>query len=176
MSSLLKGGTVLLVSVCFAAPDFGVDCGDGGSPGNYCGPGGRFQGVVGTAQIIGPPTISILTNTFDLSIINTGPTNGVDQPGQFIASQAPGNIPFMNYVLCLSPALNFQRLLPIQVPTNGALTTTISISNGAQAGGGGTTAIKLVPGTTHYFQRWNREPGVGTGSNLTDAVGVCIIP
>ena len=119
--------------------------------------------------------IELATNTFDLSIVNVGPTGGVDQPGQFIASQGSGDIPFMNYRLCLSTTNNFQRLVPIETPTNGALTTTFSISNGAQAGAG-TTAILLASGTTHYFQRWNREPGVGTGSNLTDAVGVCIIP
>ena len=146
-----------------------VTCGDGNQPGNYCGPGGTFNAVGVPATISAPATVSLASGSITLTA-----TNLIDQFGQFIGANAPDAFPFMNYLLCVSPN-SLQRLLPLQVPVGGTVITTVDFACGAQTPAG-CTAVNVIVNTTHYFQRWNREPGVLTGSNLTNGIAVCIVP
>ncbi|TDJ74574.1 MAG: hypothetical protein E2O39_04665 [Planctomycetota bacterium] len=147
----------------------GGGCGDGAFPGNYC-LNTPFSTGLPSMMSANQLSVSILANNLTISANNLPP-----QPGQFIGGAAPAQIPFQNGFLCIDPSA-LQRLLPITTASAaGVATIAVDFLNGAQAllGSG---PINVIAGTTHYFQRWNRDPGVGTGSNLSDGIGICIFP
>jgi hypothetical protein len=144
-------------------------CDDGGQSGNYCNPGGTFTAVGVPATISAPTSVSIASGSITLVA-----TNLIDQPGQFISANGPLAMPFANYMLCVD-TVSLQRLLPVMTPSGGVVTTVVNFANGAQTATG-TAPVNVLAGTTHYFQRWNREPGVGANSNLTNAIAVCMTP
>ena len=140
---------------------------DGGS--NYCQSNPFSTGQTSTIGS-NTGTASIAANDLVLTADNLP-----SQPGQFIASGAAFETPFQNGFLCVSPT-GLQRLLPISLPNaSGVATLAVDFVAGAQ-GLNGPIPVNVVAGTTHYFQRWNRDPGVGTGSNLSNGIAIAIVP
>lgn len=141
---------------------------DGGG-GNYCQSNPFSTGQPSTMHS-NLATVSIAANDLVLTADNLP-----SQPGQFIASSAPSELPFQNGFLCVNPT-GLQRLLPISLPDAGGVATiAVDFVAGAQ-GLAGSIPMNVVAGTTHYFQRWNRDPGAGTGSNLSDGIAIELVP
>jgi len=92
------------------------------------------------------------------------------QPGIFIASPTPTQIPFFNGFLCVSPT-GLQRFTTVNAPSGGIVTQGVDI-NSAAAGG-----LNVAAGQSYYYQRWNRDPAAGGGNaNFSDGVEVAYTP
>jgi len=130
---------------------------------SYCVSTTNSTGVAATISASG--TGSIAANDLILRV-----EGQAQQPGIFIASRSPVQIPFFNGFLCVSPT-GLQRFLTVSSPTNGVTTEAVDIPNATPGG------LNVSAGSSTYFQRWFRDPAAGGGSaNFSDGLDVLYLP
>jgi hypothetical protein len=94
--------------------------------------------------------------------------------GKFFYGPAQVQLPFGNGLLCAGPgAIGIFRLTPPQPanPDGNAVRPLDFTAPPASTGPGA-----ITPGSTWNFQYWYRDPNVGAGFNLSDALSATFCP
>jgi len=137
----------------------------GGSASNYCQANPNSSGNTASISWVGSLTLS--DDTFGLTA--TGVVNDLPNSwGLFVYGPNQFNAPFYNGYLCVSPfppgiyKMHTQHLLAgTVVHLKAANPTDFSL---------------FTPSSSWNFQFWFRDPGVGSGANMTDGLHVVFAP
>ncbi|MEE8469677.1 MAG: hypothetical protein V3T22_14545, partial [Planctomycetota bacterium] len=126
------------------------------TPVTYCTGGVNSTG--GAAAIGHGGSLSVSANDFVLVAVGCP----AGRFGLFISGQGRQQTPLGDGFLCISAPL--QRFSVIQTDAVGTAQFPLDFTGTLQMGGA------IVPGATWDFQLWYRDPGFGTGFNLTNGL------